>query len=70
MAEDLRVFGGVRLECAQCHNHPFEAWSQDQFRGLAAVYGQFTVAGRDSDGLLIDFPLTPNPSPPSTGRGE
>jgi hypothetical protein len=56
MAEELRVFGGVRLECAQCHNHPFEAWSQDQFWGLAAFFGQMTVAGTDTDGLLIDFP--------------
>jgi hypothetical protein len=56
MAEEMRVFAGVRLECAQCHNHPFEAWSQDQFWGLAAFFGQMTVAGTDSDGLLIDFP--------------
>jgi hypothetical protein len=56
MAEEFRVFAGVRLECAQCHNHPFEAWSQDQFWGLAAFFGQLTVAGKDSDGLLIDFP--------------
>jgi hypothetical protein len=61
MAEEMRVFGGVRLECAQCHNHPFEAWSQDQFWGLAAFFGQMTVAGNDSDGLLIDFPRTPLP---------
>jgi hypothetical protein len=56
MAEELRVFGGVRLECAQCHNHPFEAWSQDQFWGLAAFFGQLTMVGADNDGLLIDFP--------------
>ena len=56
MAEELRVFGGVRLECAQCHNHPFEAWSQDQFWGLAAFFGQMTVAGGEEDALLIDFP--------------
>ena len=40
MAEELRVFGGVRLECAQCHNHPFEGWSQDQFWGLAAFFSR------------------------------
>jgi hypothetical protein len=56
MSEEMRVFGGVRLECAQCHNHPFEAWSQDQFWGLAAFFGQLTLVGDDSDGLLIDFP--------------
>ncbi|HJT77700.1 MAG TPA: DUF1549 and DUF1553 domain-containing protein, partial [Gemmataceae bacterium] len=56
MAEEMRVFAGVRLECAQCHNHPFEAWSQDQFWGLAAFFGRMTVAGTDNDGLLIDLP--------------
>ena len=39
MAEDVRVFLGRRLDCAQCHNHPFESWSQDQFWGLAAFFG-------------------------------
>src|SRR5206468_1912411 len=56
MAEELRVFGGVRLECAQCHNHPLEAWSQDQFWGLAAFFGRMTVAGNDNDSPVIDFP--------------
>lgn len=56
MAEEMRVFGGVRMECAQCHDHPFEAWSQNQFWGLTAFFGQMTVQGNDNDGLLIDFP--------------
>src|SRR5215510_9801380 len=72
MAEELRVFGGVRVECAQCHNHPFEAWSQDQFWGLAAFFGQLTVAGADNDGLLIDFPTgeagRKGPKPPMHPR--
>ena len=42
MPEMARVFLGRRIECAQCHNHPFEAWSQDQFWGLAAFYGGLT----------------------------
>ena len=42
MSEDVRLFLGLRLECAQCHNHPFEAWTQDQFWGLAAFYGQLS----------------------------
>jgi hypothetical protein len=29
---------GVRLECAQCHHHPFERWSQDDFYGLAGFF--------------------------------
>src|SRR5262249_53101660 len=71
MAEELRVFGGLRLECAPCPHHPFGAWSQGQFWGLAAFFGRMTVAGKDNDGLLIDFPLTPTPLPPGErGRGE
>src|SRR5207244_10564737 len=45
MAEELRVFFGRRLDCAQCHNHPFEAWSQDQFWGLTAFFGHMDLVG-------------------------
>ena len=31
-----RVALGVRVECAQCHDHPFNDWTQDDFWGLAA----------------------------------
>ncbi len=43
IAEDVRVFMGRRLDCAQCHNHPYDTWSQDQFWGLASFYGHLTV---------------------------
>jgi hypothetical protein len=33
-----RAFLGLRLECAQCHNHPFATWTRDQFWGLAAFF--------------------------------
>jgi hypothetical protein len=36
MPELIRLFMGRRIECAQCHSHPFEAWSQNQYWGLAA----------------------------------
>ena len=45
MAEEVRVFLGRRLDCAECHNHPFEAWSQDQFWGLAAFFGRMNLVG-------------------------
>ena len=31
-------FLGVRLQCAQCHNHPFERWSMDDYYGFAAFF--------------------------------
>ena len=33
-----QVFLGVRLECAQCHHHPFEKWGQADFYGLAGFF--------------------------------
>ncbi|MCS7044989.1 MAG: DUF1549 and DUF1553 domain-containing protein [Gemmataceae bacterium] len=33
-----RMFLGVRLECAQCHNHPFVSWKQDDYWGMAAFF--------------------------------
>jgi hypothetical protein len=33
-----RLFLGVRLECAQCHNHPFAKWRREDFWGLAAFF--------------------------------
>jgi Protein of unknown function (DUF1553)/Protein of unknown function (DUF1549) len=34
------LFLGVRLECAKCHHHPFEVWSQDDFFGFAAFFAR------------------------------
>ena len=35
-----RVFLGIRLECAQCHNHPFASWKREQFWSLAAFFAE------------------------------
>ncbi len=35
-----QVFLGQRLACAQCHHHPYEKWSQDDYWGLAAYFGR------------------------------
>ena len=41
-ARTSRVFLGMRLECAQCHDHPFEPWAQEEFWGLAAFFAQIS----------------------------
>lgn len=41
-ARSARVFLGMRLECAQCHNHPFEPWTQEEFWGFAAFFAQIS----------------------------
>ncbi len=46
-----RGFLGVRLGCAQCHNHPFAPWTQEDFWGLAAFYAgpnRTTITPSDS----------------------
>ncbi len=39
LAETIaQLFLGVRLQCAKCHNHPFERWTQDDYYGFAAWF--------------------------------
>jgi hypothetical protein len=39
-ARVARAFLGIRLDCAECHDHPFEPWKQQQFHALAAYFGR------------------------------
>lgn len=48
---------GVRIECAQCHDHPFVDWKQEDFWGLAAFYGNMrgpndAAASTSSEGSI------------------
>ena len=38
-----RAFLGLRLDCAQCHDHPFAAWKKADFEGFSAFFGQTHV---------------------------
>jgi len=54
-AATSRVFLGVKIECAQCHAHPFAKWKQDQFWEFAAFY---SVTPQ-----IIRRPNMPQPAP-------
>jgi hypothetical protein len=41
-----RYFLGVRLNCAQCHDHPFVEWKQQEYWGMAAFFAQIQTPGR------------------------
>jgi len=41
-----RAFLGLRIDCAQCHDHPFAAWKQTDFEGFSAYFGQTQVGFR------------------------
>ncbi|QDV68851.1 hypothetical protein Poly24_25640 [Rosistilla carotiformis] len=54
--EDVaQLFLGVRMQCAQCHHHPFERWSQDDYYGLAAFFSQVGRKPTDTRGEDLIF---------------
>jgi hypothetical protein len=65
-AATSRLFLGVKLECAQCHNHPFASWKREQFWSYAAFFagiqgrqqGDFSVPGRETDRTELTIPGT------------
>jgi hypothetical protein len=51
-ATTARVFMGLQIECAQCHDHPFADWKRDEFMSLAAFFAR---AKRDQMRLKPDY---------------
>jgi len=41
MEKTTQVFLGVRMVCAQCHDHPFERWTQNQYYEMAAFFSRW-----------------------------
>jgi len=53
----IRIFLGTRIGCAQCHNHPFDKWTQKQFYQAAAyVYGTQTRTNANDKRFWSDKP--------------
>ena len=53
-----QLFFGIRMQCAKCHNHPFERWTQDDYYSLAAFFARVK---RKKD------PSEPGPNPMTPG---
>jgi hypothetical protein len=47
-----QLFLGVRLECAKCHHHPFEKYSQDDYYGMAAFFSRTGTKNSEEFGLF------------------
>ena len=47
-----QVFLGVRLQCARCHNHPYDTWTQNDYYGLAAYFSN--VRRKEINNLRAD----------------
>ena len=53
------AFLGVQVQCAECHDHPFAPWTQDDFWGIAAFFGKVRNTGIKG----APFVLTEDPDP-------
>ncbi|MEM9701557.1 MAG: DUF1549 domain-containing protein, partial [Planctomycetota bacterium] len=62
---------GVRLRCANCHNHPLDRWTQDDFHGLAAVLAGVTSGPsvRPDPEAKVVHPRTGEPARPQIPGG-
>jgi hypothetical protein len=47
-----QLFLGVRLQCAKCHHHPWERWSQDDYYGMAAFFVRLGTKGSREFGIF------------------
>ncbi|QGQ22916.1 DUF1549 domain-containing protein [Gimesia benthica] len=48
VAENVaQVFMGMRIQCAQCHNHPFDRWTMDDYYSFAAFFSQVGRKGSE-----------------------
>ncbi|HEV8061240.1 MAG TPA: DUF1549 domain-containing protein [Gemmataceae bacterium] len=48
-----QAFLGIRLECAQCHHHPFEHWGQEDFYGLAGFFNGIERKPNPGEGEMV-----------------
>lgn len=66
-AETSRIFMGIQLQCANCHDHPTDSWKRQQFHELAAFFPRIRMARQPNNPL--GFEVTSfNPPPGMGGR--
>ncbi len=76
VAEISRIFLGIQIQCAQCHDHPTDSWKREQFHELVAFFPRVAVRpNRDGDkrSFLVDANDSPvafrNPNANNRFRG-
>lgn len=74
-----QVFMGIRTQCAQCHNHPFDRWTMDDYYGFASFFSQIgRKTGEDYREVIVfnrgggevNHPVLGKPIPPKFLGGD
>ncbi len=69
-----QVFMGIRTQCTQCHNHPFDRWTMNDYYGFASFFSQIgRKTGEDYREVIVfnrgggevNHPVTKKPVPPT-----
>ena len=50
-----RIFLGLQIECAECHDHPFDAWKQSEFWGYAAFFARLQRPDENQPGMQMSL---------------
>ncbi|MCA9039704.1 MAG: DUF1549 domain-containing protein, partial [Planctomycetaceae bacterium] len=58
-----QVFLGIRIECAQCHHHPTDRWSQSDYYGMRALFSQVQFKPSEQGEMLETAVATPTMHP-------
>ncbi|MGV3486867.1 MAG: DUF1549 domain-containing protein [Planctomycetaceae bacterium] len=80
-AEDFaQVFLGTRIQCAQCHNHPFDRWTMDDYYGFASFFsgvglrrgieGREVIVFNNNAAKPVEHPVDGRPMAPKFLGGE
>ena len=56
-SEASRIFLGIQIQCANCHDHPTDQWKRDQFHGLAAFFPRVTMRIERPDNGRLEFSI-------------
>ena len=64
-----QLFLGIRIQCAKCHNHPFERWTQDNYYGIGAAFVRIgRKKGAEADEEIVYVAHTGEVTQPRTGK--
>ncbi|MBI5759070.1 MAG: DUF1553 domain-containing protein [Planctomycetales bacterium] len=64
-----QLFLGIRIQCAKCHNHPFERWTQDNYYGIGAAFARIgRKLGPDPEEEVVFVATAGEVTQPRTGK--